>query len=422
MATRSWCIVQGLLRSSTPLLLLVACLPEQRVELNEPLFVVYNRAPAKPLCARPAAEGFLRCHARARTDGFGRTLASTAPIPGTLTPQDLQRAYAIPLGSGKGLTIAVIAAADDPKAGSDLAVYRARFGLPPCTAENGCFRQVNQQGAPTPLPGADDGWAGEISLDVDMVSATCPDCAILLVEADSASETDLGTAVNTAVRLGADVVSMSFGGPEDPSVVDQSMLFFDHPGVLLLAAGGDDGYDPANQEFPASAPGVLAVGGTTLLAAPGSERGFVERVWNSNGGSTNSGCSKFIDKPEWQHDSGCAMRTLNDVAAFADPEVGVAVYDSFDLAPGWGAFGGTSAATPIVAGIFAATGNARVSPGFVYANREAFFDVTSGTDVVGGPCMDGYLCAAGAGYDGPTGVGAPNGAALAGLGSAVAAR
>jgi subtilase family serine protease len=407
-------MVQQIARRTVLLFALgLGCIVERPLELTEPLFVLRESTGTKPLCAGSPEPGFMRCHARTRTDASGRAIAAATPIPGSLQPSDLQRAYAIPNGGGKGLTIAVIAAADNPNAGPDLAVYRNQFGLPPCTRANGCFLQINQRGMKSPLPSPDDGWAGEISLDLDMVSATCPGCRILLVEADSATDDDLGTAVNTAVSLGADIVSMSFGGPESENAVDQSTRYYTHPGVLLVAAGGDDGYDPSNVEFPAAAPDVLAVGGTTIKAAPGTARGFVETVWNSNGGATNSGCSKFISKPEYQPDTGCTMRTLNDVAAFADPEIGVAVYDSFDLAPGWGAFGGTSAATPIVAGIFAVTGNARAAPGFVYDNVSAFFDITSGTDAVAGPCSDGYLCRATLGYDGPTGVGSPNAAALA---------
>ena len=392
-------------------LVALACVPDRAVEND-------SRAHTRPLCGGPADSGFLRCHARARTDERGRAVSLAVPVPGSLTPADLRRAYGIPKSGGKGVTIAVIAAFDDPRAAQDLAVYRAQFGLPPCTEENGCFRKVNQRGAASPLPAADDGWAGEISLDLDMVSATCPACGILLVEGNAPTDADLGTAVNTAVRLGANVVSMSFGGAESAASVEDAKRYYDHPGVLLLAAGGDDGYDPANEEFPASAPSVLAVGGTTLLAAPGTPRGFVEQVWNGNG-STNSGCSKYFPKPDYQPDRGCGMRTLNDVAAFADPAIGVAVYDSYGLS-GWGAFGGTSAATPIVAGIFAATGNARAAPGFPYDNVSAFFDITSGTDVIDGACEDGYLCSATLGYDGPTGVGSPNAAALANL--AVASR
>ncbi|HEY2030283.1 MAG TPA: hypothetical protein VGH20_13855, partial [Myxococcales bacterium] len=125
-------------------------------------------------------------------------------------------------------------------------------------------------------------------------------------------------------------------------------------------------------------------------------------------------------KPSYQRRTGCATRALNDVAAFADPEIGVAVYDSFDLAPGWGAFGGTSAATPIVAGIFAASGNAKASPAFVYQHLSAFFDVTRGSDAVRAPCTEGSRCSANAGYDGPTGVGSPNAAALANVADLVA--
>ena len=129
--------------------------------------------------------------APARTTGYG--------------PADLASAYNLPAGAGAGKTVAIVDAYDDPNAEADLAAYRAAYGLPPCTAANGCFRKVNQHGAAEPAARRrTPGWGQEISLDLDAVSATCPSCKILLVEADTPSIFDLGTAVNTAVALGAD--------------------------------------------------------------------------------------------------------------------------------------------------------------------------------------------------------------------------
>src|SRR6267142_5666923 len=163
-------------------------------------------------CDKPAAPGFARCHAQVRVDANGIT--PNALTPSGYFPADLASAYNLPASGGAGLTVAIVDAHDDPNAESDLAVYRSQFGLPPCTTANGCFKKVNQSGATSPLPTPDVGWAQEISLDLDMVSAACPQCKILLVEANSTSITDLGAAVNTAAAMGAVAISNSYGGPE----------------------------------------------------------------------------------------------------------------------------------------------------------------------------------------------------------------
>ncbi len=174
-------------------------------------------------CNKPhgmLAPGEVRCLSYIRTadDGSGvMAFAATKSPDATVSgfgPPDLQSAYAIPTSGGAGVTVAIVDAQDDPNAEKDLGVYRTQFGLPACTTANGCFKKVNQNGAASPLPTGDTGWAGEISLDLDMVSAACPNCKILLVESNSANTSDLGTAVNTAVSMGAAVVSNSYGGDE----------------------------------------------------------------------------------------------------------------------------------------------------------------------------------------------------------------
>ena len=175
-------------------------------------------ASVRAVCAEPQKQGELSCFALARTDVAGRTgvLAPHAAPPAGYGPGDLQSAYALPSAAGgSGQTVAIVDAFDNPNAEADLAVYRAQFGLPPCTTANGCFSKVNQAGLASPLPTPDAGWAAEISLDVQMVSATCPNCRILLVEANSNLNTDLYPAVNTAVSLGAKFVSNSYGGSEN---------------------------------------------------------------------------------------------------------------------------------------------------------------------------------------------------------------
>jgi len=276
-------------------------------------------------------------------------------------------------------------------------VYRSQFGLPACTTANGCFRKINQNGG-TKYPRGSIGWAEEISLDLDMVSAICPNCHILLVEANSNRFSDLATAVDQAAQQGANEISNSYGGSEYSNEVnDQS--HFNHPGIAITASSGDSGY---GVQFPAASQYVTAVGGTTLTQASNS-RGWSETAWSGAG----SGCSAYISKPSWQTDSGCSKRTVADVSADADPNTGVSVYDTYHE-PGWLVFGGTSVASPIIASVYALAGNANsVSYGsYPYSHSGSLFDVTSGSN---GSCGGSYLCTAEPGYDGPTGLGTPDG-------------
>jgi hypothetical protein len=360
-------------------------------------FLPVGDHPTVDLCAQGVRAGGARCHSKLRTD-----------LKGTMTPQgfgpaDLVSAYDLPATGGAGQIVAIVDAQDDPNAEADLAVYRSEYGLPPCTTSNGCFKKVNQSGVQGSYPAADSGWAGEISLDLDMVSAGCPSCKIILVEVDSATNDDLGAGVNTAASLGATAISNSYGGPEDGTVVSSSSTYYDHPGILVTASNGDSGYGAS---FPASSQYVLAVGGTSLVKSSGS-RGWSETAWSSTG----SGCSAYIPKPSWQTDTGCSHRTVGDVAAIADPNTGVSVYDTYAGGGGWNVYGGTSVASPLVAAIFARTGKTGATPQFPYSNTSDFYDVTSGSD---GSCGGTYLCSAKVGYDGPTGNGTPNGTAIAG--------
>ncbi|HEX6839047.1 MAG TPA: S53 family peptidase [Polyangia bacterium] len=360
--------------------------------------------PHKRVCDEPA-DGFAACHARIRTDAYG-AMAVTA-TPSGLGPSQLQSAYKLDATAGAGKVIAIVDAMDDPTAESDLGVYRSTFGLPACTTANGCFKKVNQNGAASPLPKADAGWSGEIALDLDMASAICPNCKIVLVEASSASMTDLGTSVNQAVKQGATVISNSYGGGESSSNASFDSSYFNHPGVAIFASSGDGGY---GVEYPAASPDVIAVGGTSLAKSTTNARGWVESVWgsvnNANGGA-GSGCSKFSAKPSWQKDAGCAKRTVADVSAVADPNTGVAVYQGGS----WAVYGGTSAASPIVAATYALTGHGGDATvgAYAYNNTAKFFDVTSGAN---GSCGGSYLCTGGVGYDGPSGVGTPNATAM----------
>ncbi|MGI8677766.1 MAG: S53 family peptidase [Jatrophihabitans sp.] len=364
------------------------------------------------LCS-PPARGHFACFAE-------RQVAPTEPAalraeavnqqstPSGYGPSDLRSAYALTATGSATRTVAIVDAQDDPNAESDLATYRAQYGLPACTTANGCFRKVNQTRAASPLPAPDTGWAGEISLDLDMVSAICPNCHVLLVEATSASMANLGTSVNTAVRLGAKYVSNSYGGPESSSVTRYDSAYFNHAGVAITASSGDSDYDGGS--YPATSKYVTAVGGTSLRRSS-SPRGWSETVWNTASYSegTGSGCSRYITKPAFQSgvNTGCSKRAEADVSAVADPATGVAVYQTYG-GSGWAVYGGTSAAAPIIAGVYALAGtpSATAYPNaFPYAHAGSLNDVTSGKN---GTC-GAPLCTAGPGWDGPTGLGTPRG-------------
>jgi subtilase family serine protease len=331
------------------------------------------------------------------TNAQGKPAATTAPSG--YGPSDLRSAYKLTATGASSQTVAIVDAYDDPTAEADLGVYRSQYGLSSCTTANGCFRKVNQTGGTTP-PRANGGWAQEISLDLDMASAICPGCHILLVEANSSAFTDLAAAVDTAARLGATTISNSYGGSEFSQETTSTYGgHYNHPGIPITVSSGDAGY---GVEFPAASQYVTAVGGTTLNRASNT-RGWTETAWSGAG----SGCSAYVAKPSWQHDAGCARRTVADVSAVANPNTGVAVYDStrYQGSAGWMVFGGTSVAAPVVASVYALAGNG-ADPSYPYGHTASLFDVTSGSN---GACSVTYLCTAGAGFDGPTGLGTPNG-------------
>jgi subtilase family serine protease len=337
--------------------------------------------------------------------------AADAATPSGYGPSNLQSAYGLTsaaASNGSGETIAIVDAYNDPNAEADLAKYRSYYGLSACTTANGCFKKVSQTGSTTSLPSSDAGWSEEISLDVDMASAICPNCNILLVEATSATMANLGKAVNEAVTLGAKYVSNSYGGSESSSDTSYDTSYFNHPGVAITVSAGDSGY---GAEYPAASKYVTSVGGTALSTSSNS-RGWTESVWEtSSTEGTGSGCSSYDAKPTWQTDSGCSKRTIADVSAVADPATGVSVYDSYGVTAGWYTFGGTSASSPIIAGVYALGGTPSSSSypaSFPYASAgtSALNDVTSGSN---GSCGSSYLCTAKSGYDGPTGWGTPEG-------------
>jgi subtilase family serine protease len=351
----------------------------------------HTRGSSRVCSSAPA--GFAACESRIVTSG-GKPLATSTPSG--YGPTDIRSAYALSGKTSGGRTVAIVDAYDDPTAEADLATYRSKYGLSACTTANGCFRKVNQSGGKT-YPKANGGWAQEISLDLDMVSATCGDCHILLVEASSSSFANLGAGVNYAATQGVSAISNSYGGSDTA----QSSAY-NHPGIAVTASTGDSGY---GIQSPASYDAVVAVGGTSLKKAS-STRGWTESAWSGAG----SGCSTLNAKPAWQTSvTQCSGKAAADVSAVADPSTGVAVYDStsYQGAKGWLVFGGTSASSPIIASVYALSGNTSGYPAsYTWAHAGGLNDVTSGSN---GSCPTTVWCHAGTGWDGPTGLGTPNG-------------
>jgi hypothetical protein len=363
--------------------------------------------------------GEAQCLALEVVGGLAPNTANPNFGPSGYGPSDLQSAYNIPTGSeGTGMTVAVVDAYDGPNAEADLATYRSYYGLPACTTANGCFKKVNQQGVQGSYPAVSPDWGIEIDLDIQMVSAACPNCKILLVEADSNLMSDLGESVNTAVNLGAIAVTNSYGGKDSYSDSALDQAYFNHPGVAITASTGDCGWNCTGNyggstlpyvEYPASSQYVVAVGGTSLVP-DGSARGWSEEAWgNATNGGAGSGCSAYEDKPSWQLDTGCDGRTQADVSAVADPSTGMAVVFNGT----WHMLGGTSASSPIIAALFAMAGgpnSGEYAASYLYASSGSLYDVVGGSnDVTYSGCSVAYLCNAVAGYDGPTGLGTPNG-------------
>ena len=376
-------------------------------------------------CPAPQNGSSAECYAvvHEHVDSSGKIVPNASGGPSGYGPSSLQSAYALSTSGsgGAGRTVAIVDAYDDPNAASDLAQYRLQYGLPAvstCTVTSNsvtspsgpCFVKLNQSGATGSYPTANGGWAQEISLDLDMGSAICPNCNVVLVEASSSSFTNLGSAVNTAARLGVAAISNSYGSSGDAS--DSSYgSYYNHPGIAVTASTGDNGYGVG---YPATSAYTVAVGGTSLSSAPGTTRGWTESAWSGAG----SGCSTYQSEPSFQSSAGITAcsgrRGIADVSAVADPNTGVAVYDSYAYqgASGWLVFGGTSVASPVIASTYALAGAS--GPGsstsypasLAYGATASLNDVTSGSN---GSCSPAVLCNAGTGWDGPTGLGTPKG-------------
>jgi hypothetical protein len=362
-------------------------------------------------CGALRAAGEVRCFSRMLVQRPGgpavHSSAPYVPVTGSLSPGDLQNAYGTSSSSwtsGRGQTVAVVDVADDPFAETDLANYRQTYGLPACTTNNGCFQKINMGGGAQP----DAGWAQEISLDLDMVSASCPNCNIILVEvpADAsggATVPVIAQGVTLAIQRGATEVSLSLGSAEYAAEVTTEAQL-NQPSVPITVASGDSGYGTS---YPATSQYVTAIGGTRLKR-DGSPRGWNETAW----ARTGSGCSAYVAKPSWQADNGCVRRTDNDLSVVGDPATGVAVYDTYQSG-GWSVIGGTSVGAPLVAGITALSGGSNAPTNGQHVYSAPMNDVVSGSN---GNCAPAYLCVAGPGYDGPTGMGTPMGLPVAPVG------
>jgi hypothetical protein len=360
------------------------------------------------VCPVSISPGRVSCFARVLTGVTGEAFLSAA-VPSGLGPAQFHSAYQLPTKSPNKQTIAIVDAYKNPNVFADLKKYNLAFGLPAfpkcsTTRKTTCLSILNQNGKQTPLPAGNVGWGLEISLDVQVAHAICQNCKIMLVEASSDSFSDIETAVNTAVRKGATVVSNSYGDYGN----DCAEPGYDHPNVAMVVSSGDAGYQVS---CPAVLSTVVSVGGTRLtLGANGTY--VSESVWSGSG----SGCSVLSAAPAWQSSlsnwaaTHCGThRGMNDVAAVADPATGAAVYDSYGYG-GWMIVGGTSLSAPVIAGAYALAGNASTwsypAQSVYAAPASSLHDVTTGSN---GACPFSLQCHAAAGFDLPTGVGTPIG-------------
>lgn len=444
------------------------------------LYAVGKRAcPATPRPHTASCDAVIRTVVKKGTKGArafkraaGAVKAGTIGPAGGLTPGDLATAYGLTTTGGHGQTVAIVDAYNDPHINADLQTFDSHYGLAACSTTNGCLRVVNQTGGAAPPASDTKGWSVEESLDVEAVHSVCQGCKIILVEANSDSDTDLGIAENKAVALGANEVTNSFGGPEGGSNTTFQNAF-NHPGVVITASAGDDGYydydllGSVNQaSIPAAYNTVVSVGGTSLYLGQAATRQS-ETVWNDNGardydqqlvgaplGASGGGCSTKFSAQRWQTSlstwgsTGCGSKRLDsDVSAVADYLTGLDVYDSFSCsgcspAPGWFTIGGTSLSSPIIAAAYALAGGARGVryPALtLYGHQGKAYDVTTGGDgwcagagaagcpnpnsqgfgvvdcaytASGAVAVGDRACDALTGFDGPTGVGSPNGLAM----------
>jgi hypothetical protein len=376
---------------------------------------------------------------RSTASSLRKTSGSLSDTPGgtDISIQQVRAAYGLTTLSasgGVGQTVAAIEVGNAPWVESDLGVYRSYFGFPSCTIANGCLRMVAQNGS-SQLPASNPSWWLEVTNDVSAISGVCPNCKILIVEANSSAWSDIAAAVNTAASMGVTSIDNSYAGYEDSSMLQYASAY-NHPGIAVVASTMDAWYGPGNMLLPAAYSTVIAVGASNLTADPSTSRGWSETV--SPWGSAD-GCSTIIAKPAWQHDTGCSMRTVADIAFASNP--GFPVYGHGMTAgngAGWGSGDGTSFATAAVAGLYGLAGAKVNDASSLYYGASQLNSIASGS-VYGLPSGQGgciplggssgntvtdqsslrrgltssdlpaYFCTGEAGYSSPVGNGSPNG-------------
>jgi hypothetical protein len=376
-------------------------------------------APADAQTVTSSASTPLCDSATARWQCLGETFAAS-PTGRDWSAADLQGLYDITdltAATSTSPTVAVVEAYGYPDVAADLATYRSAMGLPACTEATGCLRVVNQDGTTSPLPATPspkDDWTGETALDLDVVSAVCPSCRLLVVEADDDTSDGLFVADRTAASM-THWVSDSWGNPGSKSYdTAMDVTYLDNPDTILTVASGDDGYT-SKPDYPSTSPYAVAVGGVA------QEQGGTPTAWSGTGSS----CADFVATPTVQQDlaTDCSGRAAVDVSALAYSSRGIRVYDSMNGNDGWVDMYGTSASAPMVAAMYAAAGNFTDAwAPYTTADEtpSLWTDVTSGSNSTRGVCSASVtlLCTAGVGWDGPTGVGMPTSPAAFAVSSA----
>jgi subtilase family serine protease len=346
------------------------------------------------VCA-PTKVGVASCDAWAVADANGHMVKSATPIAAAFTPSDIQKAYNLKGLKSGGRTVAIVDAFGYPTLESDLAAYRDFYGLPKCTTKNGCLTILDQRGGHD-TPPTDPGWDLEQALDLDAVSATCPDCKIVIVQSDNAAFKNLGPAVDTAAKVkGVVAISNSYS---DPGSDGRNRADYNHPGIAVVSSTGDSGY--IDSSAPASFRSVIAIGGTSIVP-DGSQRGYSESAWSGSG----SGCSENNKAPGYQDTKAtkCDGDSMADVSGPANPgQGGLSIYYNGHFQQ----VGGTSESSPFIGAVFALSGRTAGAPGkYLWRDPSHLYDITTGSNGACGP----PLCQAGKGWDGPTGLGTPNG-------------
>ncbi|MGH3625143.1 MAG: S53 family peptidase [Sciscionella sp.] len=388
------------------------------------------------------ADAKARCLAQAVTGAPGseKLLSTAAPIGYGAT--ELERVYHLPQGNGAKGTIAIIDAGAYPNLESDVAAYRKQYGLPACTSATGCFSQVDLHGGPPLKPDPSEKLGEEVvgietALDMEMASAACPDCKLVEVQVPIAdalldpadpnahkATADFGTAARTAAKRGATAVSMSYVFPSDATNNNGPGKALFQPGVAMVAASGDSGFNPPAQgvgaPWPQNLPWVTSAGGNSLFAPTPTQPNYTAVAWNMAGSGCDTTLNPALGQPRSVSDQCRGHRAGSDISAVADPSTGVAVYDTYAPDSGqphnWITVGGTSAASPLIAGMYVRGGHTAgvIGPNRLYGKpTSAFTDVTVGQNAPNGTCQQAgfaqQVCTAGVGWDGPTGLGSPHG-------------